>query len=31
VHILRIRDSKVTDLWDVPEDIRAHDDFFDGK
>jgi ketosteroid isomerase-like protein len=31
VHILRIRDGKITDLWDVPADGRAHDDFFDGK
>ena len=26
-----LRDGKVTDLWDLPEDIQAHDDFFDGK
>jgi ketosteroid isomerase-like protein len=31
VHILRLRDGKVIDLWDLPEDIEAHDDFFDGK
>jgi hypothetical protein len=31
VHILRLRDGKVLDLWDLPEDIYAHDDFFDGK
>jgi uncharacterized protein len=31
VHILRLRDGKVLDLWDLPEDIQAHDDFFDGK
>jgi len=31
VHVLRLRDGKVLDLWDLPEDIEAHDDFFDGK
>jgi hypothetical protein len=31
VHVLRLRDGKVLDLWDLPEDIQAHDDFFDGK
>jgi ketosteroid isomerase-like protein len=31
VHILRLRDGRVLDLWDLPEDIQAHDDFFDGK
>ena len=31
VHILRLRDGKVVDLWDLAEDIQAHDDFFDGK
>jgi hypothetical protein len=31
VHILRLRDGKVLDLWDLPEDIQAHDDFFDAK
>ena len=31
VHVLRLRDGKVADLWDLPEDIQAHDDFFDGK
>jgi hypothetical protein len=31
VHILRLRDGKVVDLRDLPEDIQAHDDFFDGK
>ena len=31
VHVLRLRDGKVVDLWDLPEDIQAHDDFFDGK
>ena len=31
VHILRMRDGKVVDLWDVPEDVQAHNDFFDGK
>ena len=31
VHILRLRDGKVLDLWDLPEDIQAHDNFFDGK
>ncbi len=31
VHILRLRDGKVVDLWDLPEDIPAHDNFFDGK
>ena len=31
VHILRLRDGKVLDLWDLPEDIQAHDDFCDGK
>jgi ketosteroid isomerase-like protein len=31
VHILRLRDGKVLDLWDVPEDIQTHDDFFAGK
>ena len=31
VHILRLRDGKILDLWDLPEDIQAHDDFFDGK
>jgi uncharacterized protein len=27
VHILRLRDGKVVDLWDLPEDIQAHDHF----
>ena len=31
VHVLRLRDGKVTDLWDLPDDFQAHDDFFDGK
>ena len=31
VHVLRLRDGKVLDLWDLPEDIEAHDNFFDGK
>ena len=31
VHILRLRDGKVLDLWDLPDDIQAHDNFFDGK
>ena len=31
VHILRLRDRRLLDLWDLPEDIQAHDDFFDGK
>ena len=31
VHVLRLRDGKVLDLWDLPDDIQAHDDFFDGK
>jgi ketosteroid isomerase-like protein len=31
VHVLRLRDGKVLDLWDLPEDIQAHDDFFDGR
>ena len=31
VHVLSLRDGKVTDLWDLPEDAKAHDDFFDGK
>ncbi len=31
VHVLRLRDGKVVDLWDLPEDHQAHDDFFDGK
>lgn len=31
VHVLRMRDGKLLDLWDVPEDVTAHDDFFDGK
>jgi ketosteroid isomerase-like protein len=30
VHILRLRDGKVVDLWDVPEDVEEHDTFFDG-
>ena len=30
VHILRLRDGKVLDLWDLPEDIQAHDAFFSG-
>ena len=30
-HVLHLRDGQVTDLWDVPEDVQAHDDFFDGK
>jgi ketosteroid isomerase-like protein len=30
VHILRLRDGKVLDLWDVPDDIQAHRAFFDG-
>jgi ketosteroid isomerase-like protein len=29
--LLRLRDGKVVDLWDLPEDIQAHDHFFDGK
>jgi hypothetical protein len=31
VHVLRLRDGKVLDLWDLPDDKQAHDDFFDGK
>jgi ketosteroid isomerase-like protein len=31
VHVLRLRNGKVLDLWDLPEDIPAHDNFFDGK
>jgi ketosteroid isomerase-like protein len=31
VHVLRLKDNKVLDLWDLPEDIQKHDDFFDGK
>lgn len=31
VHVLRLRDGKVVELWDLPEDIQAHNDFFDGK
>jgi hypothetical protein len=31
VHVLRLRDGKVLDLWDLPQDIQVHDDFFDGK
>ena len=31
VHILRLRDGKVLDLWDVPDDIQAHRAFFDGQ
>ncbi len=31
VHVLRIKDGKIQDLWDLPTDIAAHDDFFDGK
>jgi ketosteroid isomerase-like protein len=31
VHVLRLRNGKVLDLWDLPDDIQAHDDFFDGK
>ena len=31
VHVLRLRDGKVLDLWDLPDDIEAHDNFFDGK
>ena len=31
VHILRLRDGKVVDLRDLPEDIEAHDNFFDWK
>lgn len=31
VHVLRLRDNQVLDLWDLPQDIQAHDDFFDGK
>jgi hypothetical protein len=31
VHVLRLRDGKVLDLWDLPDDIQTHDDFFDGK
>lgn len=31
VHILRLRDGKVLDLWDLPDDIQAHSAFFDGK
>lgn len=31
VHVLRIKDGKIKDLWDLPSDIAAHDDFFDGK
>jgi ketosteroid isomerase-like protein len=31
VHVLRLRDGKVLDLWDLPADHQAHDAFFDGK
>ena len=31
VHVLGLRDGKVVDLWDLPDDIEAHDNFFDGK
>jgi hypothetical protein len=31
VHVLRLRDGKVLDPWDLPDDIQADDDFFDGK
>ena len=31
VHVLRLGAGKVLDLWDLPRDIQAHDDFFDGK
>jgi uncharacterized protein len=31
VHVLRLRDGKVVDLWDVPADVEEHDRFFDGK
>jgi ketosteroid isomerase-like protein len=31
VHVLGLRDGKVTDLWDLPTDAQVHDDFFDGK
>ena len=31
VHVLHLRDGKITDLWDLPSDAKAHDDFFDGK
>ena len=29
--MLRLRDGKVLDLRDLPKDVQAHDDFFDGK
>lgn len=31
VHVLRLRDGKILDLSDLPEDVQAHDDFFDGR
>lgn len=32
VHLLAIdADGKITDLWDIPDDPKAHDDFFDGR
>ncbi len=32
VHVLAIDDDgRITDLWDLPSDPEAHDNFFDGK
>ncbi|MGH9085128.1 MAG: nuclear transport factor 2 family protein [Acidimicrobiales bacterium] len=32
VHVLRLNSAgQITDLWDLPADPQAHDDFFDGK
>lgn len=31
VHVLRLHEGKVLDLWDLPEDVQGHDDFFAGK
>ena len=32
VHVLALDgEGRITDLWDLPNDPQAHDDFFDGK
>ena len=31
VHVLRLREGKVLELWDLPEHIQAHDNFLDWK
>jgi ketosteroid isomerase-like protein len=31
VHVLALRDGKLTHLWDLPTDPAVHDAFFDGN